>query len=143
MLVRDLKDFGLGEDWCDKTMDRQEWRRIVKEEVELVNEHDELQEKKQKDDKKRRREGRQMASEVALHCEHPGCEFMALNRAGLVNHTRQKHQEPQLGQRTHCQRTLNCQGLANHRRFCGTRHTNNRTFSSPTVFPWPASLCHS
>ena len=33
---------------------------------------------------------------VCLHCEHPGCEFMALNKAGLVNHTRQKHQEPQL-----------------------------------------------
>ena len=66
-----------------------------------------------------------MASEAALHCEHPGCEFMALNKAGLVNHTRQKHQEPQLGQCAHCQRTFNRQGLANHRRFCGTRPTNN------------------
>ena len=45
------------------------------EEVELVNECDELQEKKQKDDRKRRREGWQMASETALHCEHPGCEL--------------------------------------------------------------------
>ena len=117
--------FGLGEDWRSKAMDRQEWRQIVKREVELVNERDELQEKKQKDDRKRRREGRQMASEAALHCEHPGCEFMALNKAGLVNHTRQKHQEPQLGQCAHCQRTFNRQGLANHKRFCGTRPTNN------------------
>ena len=84
--------------------------------MELVNEHDELQEKKQKDDSKRRREGRQMASDAALHCEPPGYEFMALNRASLVNHTRQKHQEPQLGQCAHCQRTFNRQGLANHRR---------------------------
>ncbi len=125
LLVRDLRKFGLGDDWCSKAMDRQEWRQIVKREVELVNERDELQEKKQKDDRKRRREGRQMASEAALHCEHPGCEFMALNRAGLVNHTRQKHQEPQLGQCAHCQRTFNRQGLANHRRFCGSRATNN------------------
>ena len=93
--------------------------------MKLVNEHDELQEKKQKDDRKRRREGRQMASEAALHCEPPGYEFMALNRASLVNHTCQKHQEPQFGQCAHCQRTFNRQGLASHRRFCGTRPTNN------------------
>ena len=125
LLVRDLKRFGLGDDWRSQAMDRQDWRQIVKREVELVNERDELQEKKQKDDRKRRREGRQMASEAALHCEHPGCEFMALNRAGLVNHTCQKHQEPQLGQCAHCQRTFNRQGLANHRRFYGSRATNN------------------
>ena len=68
LLVRDLKKFGLEEDWRCEAMDRQEWRQIVKREVELVNERDELQEKKQKDDRKRRREGRQMASEAALHC---------------------------------------------------------------------------
>ena len=68
LLVRDLKKFGLGEDWRCEATDRQEWRWIVKEEVELVNERDELQEKKQKDDRKGRRAGRQMASETALHC---------------------------------------------------------------------------
>ena len=36
LLVRDLKKFGLGDDWRSKAMDRQEWRQIVEREVELV-----------------------------------------------------------------------------------------------------------
>ena len=125
LLARDLKKIGLGEDWRSKAMDRHEWRRFVKERAQSVNEHDELKEKKQKDDKKHRREGRQMAAEDALHCEYSECTFVALNRAGLTNHTCQKHQPPQLNQCTHCNRTFNRQGQANHQRFCGARPTNN------------------
>ena len=58
-------------------MDRQEWRRSVKEKMQSVNEREELKQKKQKDDKKRRREGQQMATEAALHCEYPECAFVA------------------------------------------------------------------
>ena len=82
--------------------------------MQSVNEHEELKEKKQKDDKKCRRDGRQMATEAALHCEYPECAFVALNRAGLTNHTRQEHQPLQLGQCAYCNRTFNHQGLANH-----------------------------
>ena len=125
LLACDLKKIGLGEDWHSKAMDRHEWRQFVKERAQCVNEHDELKEKKQKDDKKRRREGRQMAAEAALHCEYSECTFVALNRAGLTNHTRQKHQLPHFNQCTHCNRTFNRQGLANHQHFCGARPTNN------------------
>ena len=125
LLARDLKKIGLGEDWRNKAMDRHEWRRFIKERAQSVNEHDELTEKKQKDDKKRRREGWQMTAEDALHCDYSECTFVALNRAGLTNHTRQKHQPPQLNQCTHCNRTFNRQGLANHQRVCGARPTNN------------------
>ena len=59
-----------------------------------------------------------MTYEAALKCAHPGCEFVALSKAGLTNHTRQKHQQPQLAQCAHCHRTFHHQGLLNHQRFC-------------------------
>ena len=120
LLARDLKKIGLGEDWCSKAMDRQEWRWLVKEKMQPVNECEELKEKKQKDDKKCRCEGQQMDAEAALHCEYPECAFAALNRAGLTNHTHQKHQPPQLSQCAYCNRSFNHQGLANQQCFCVT-----------------------
>ena len=88
-------------------MDRHEWRWFVKEKAQSVNERDELKEKKLKDDKKCRGEGWQMAAEAALHCEYPEWAFVAPNRAGLTNHTRQKHQPPQHSQCAPCNRTFN------------------------------------
>ena len=124
LLLRDLRKIGLGDDWKSKAMDRNEWKWIVRERVESVNKSEETREKKQKDERKRRREGRQMACEAALKCAHPGCEFVALSKAGLTNHTRQKHQHPQLAQCSHCHRTFHRQGLLNHQRFCPERPGN-------------------
>lgn len=58
-----------------------------------VNEEDESREKQSKDEKKRRK-NRQMAAENALCCDLSSCTFIALNRAGLVNHQRQAHSQP-------------------------------------------------
>ena len=124
LLLRDLKKIGLGDDWRSKATDRNEWKRVVREGVETANECEESREKKQKDERKRRREGRQMISEAALKCDHPECEFVALNKAGLTNHTRQKHQQPQFAQCVHCHRTFHRQGLLNHQRFCPERPGN-------------------
>ena len=124
LLLRDLRKIGLGDDWKSKAMDRNEWKRIVRERVESVNKSEETREKKQKDERKRRREGRQMTYEAALKCAHPECEFVALSKAGLTNHTRQKHQQPQLAQCSHCHRTFHRQGLLNHQRFCPERPGN-------------------
>ena len=121
LLARDLKRVGLGEDWRSSALDRRGWRRTIVERLEEVNNTDEVLEKQRKDDRRRRREGRQMASEVALHCGRPGCSFVALTSAGLANHTHQKHQQPQSSQCPHCHRTFKQQGLANHQRFCATR----------------------
>ena len=121
LLARDLKRVGLGEDWRSSALDRRGWRRTIVERLEEVNNTDEVLEKQRKDDRRRRREGRQMASEVALHCGRPGCSFVALTSVGLANHTRQKHQQPQSSQCPHCHRTFKRQGLANHKRFCATR----------------------
>ena len=95
-------------------MDRNEWKRIVREGVESVNKSKETREKKQKDERKPRCEGQEMACEAALKCAHPECEFVALSKAGLTNHTRQKHQQPQLARCSHCHRTFHRQGLLNH-----------------------------
>ena len=124
LLLRDLRKIGLGDDWKSKAMDRNEWKRIVRERVESVNKSEETQEKKNKDERKHRREGRQMTYEAALKCAHPECEFVALSKAGLTNHTRQKHQQPQLAQCSHCHRTFHRQGLLNHQRFCPERPGN-------------------
>ena len=105
-------------------MDRNEWRRIVKEGVESVNKSEETQEKKQKDERKRRREGRHMTSEAALKCVHPMCAFVALSKVGLMNHTKQKHLQPQFAQCSHCHRTFHRQGVLNHQRFCSERPGN-------------------
>ena len=124
LLLRDLRKIGLGDDWKSKAMDRNEWKWIVRERVESVNKSKETREKKQKDERKRRREGRQMTYEAALKCAHPECEFVALSKAGLTNHTRQKHQQPQLAQCSQCHRTFHRQGLLNHQRFCPERPGN-------------------
>ena len=32
-----------------------------------------------------------MDTELALHCTHPACVFLAVNKAGLTNHINKKH----------------------------------------------------
>ena len=51
----------------------------------------EQEKKERKDERKRIRESRQADVESALCCDHPGCSFAAVNKAGLTNHKRQKH----------------------------------------------------
>ena len=43
-----------------------------------------------KDRKKRLREQRHTDAEAGLHCNHPGCSIVAVNKAGLTNHRSQK-----------------------------------------------------
>ena len=124
LLLRDLKKIVLGDDWRSKVMDRNEWERVIREGVETANECEESWEKKQKDERKCGREGGQMISEAALKCDHPECEFVALNKASLTNHTRQKHQQTQFAQCVHCHRTFHRQGLLSHQHFCPERPGN-------------------
>ena len=88
-----------------------------------LNERDEHEEVKQKDERRRRRENRLVQANAALSCPHPGCVFVALSKAGLVNHCRQKHQQPLHAQCMHCGKVVRQQGLHNHQRFCGSRPT--------------------
>ena len=54
--MRAGRKVGLGDDWRSKAMDRNEWKRIVRERVESVNKNEETREKKQKDESKLRPE---------------------------------------------------------------------------------------
>ena len=103
LLAGDLKKIGFGNDWRSKALSRNEWRCTIREGVLTVNGKDEDREKEQKDEKKRRREGWQLAAEAVLHCDHRGCGFVAINNAGLTNHIRQKYQQPSLS----CALTVN------------------------------------
>ena len=49
LLSWDLKKIGLSDDWRSRAMDRNEWKRVVREGVETTNECEESQERKQKD----------------------------------------------------------------------------------------------
>ena len=49
------------------------------------------EERRQKNERKKLRERRQVDAEVTLRCTHPACVFVSVNKAGLTNHTRQKH----------------------------------------------------
>ena len=51
VLSRDFRKIGLGDHWRSKVMDRNEWKRIVREGVESVNKSEETREK-QKDERK-------------------------------------------------------------------------------------------
>ena len=77
-------------------------------------------EKRKKDERKERREKRSMLAQMELKCPEQGCGFYAQNKAGLVNHQRQKHRA--VSQETspcpHCGEQYRKQGLYNHVKFC-------------------------
>ena len=83
---------------------------------------------------------RQMTSEAGLKCVHLSVCYP--QQAGLTNHTRQKHQQPQLAHCSHCHRTFHRQGLLSHQCFCPERqltpHHNLRT----SVWPVPLPCSH-
>ena len=125
LISRDLQRCGLIDVWREQAMNRKTWQCVVRESTARVNEEDELREKQSKDEKKKRRENRQMAAENALHCDESGCTFIALTRAGLVNHQRQAHSPPHFSTCTICGKQFHQQGLRNHQRFCSNRQQSN------------------
>ena len=78
----------------------------------------EQEEKKRKDRRKRLKEQRHTDAEAGLYCNHPGCSFVAVNKAGLTNHRRQRHTLSQVAMCAFCAPSLGQQELHNHQRFC-------------------------
>ena len=99
--------------------DRDEWNAIIENRVIELNTEAEL-EKLKKDELKERRERMFMEAQMELQCTEPGCGFCAQNKAGLVNHRRQKHRAEALETltRQHCGGQYRRQGLHNHVKFC-------------------------
>ena len=121
LLLRDLRRCGMESDWRECASNRPEWRCSVKQSVRALNNLEEQEEKRRKDFRKRRREERQRQAESALHCDFLGCTFIAANKAGLVNHTRQKHTQAQFKLCQYCSCSVGVQGHHNHERYCRAR----------------------
>ena len=77
------------ENWRERSQDRGQWRRKVKEAMEKVNRSSEASEKSCKDTQKKRREERLVTTVSSLVCDFPGCSFTDISHAGLTNHKRQ------------------------------------------------------
>ena len=95
----DLKNCDLLADWRDIAKERSTWRALVGEAITDLNGKREKEDVRKKDELKRRREspvtlGHSTASSTtpsAIACTVQGCSFVGRTKAGLVNHTRQKH----------------------------------------------------
>ena len=90
-----------------------------------MNNRAEQEEKQHKDIRKQWREESLANDAEALQCDHPGCVFTAVNLAGLVNHKRQRHIQPQL---VYCQfrgQSFRKKGVYNHQRYCSDRPLQN------------------
>ena len=96
VVMHDLKICDLLLDWCDVEQVRAVWRAYVNYAAQELNHSLEEEEARKKDMWTERREGcnppaQLSTSETVLRCDEPGCEFTSCCKAGLVNHTRQKH----------------------------------------------------
>ena len=119
-VTKDLKRCKLDKDWRAIAQDRDKWNAMVESRVNDLNAEAEELEKRKKDERKERREKRSMLAQMELKCPEQGCGFYAQNKAGLVNHQRQKHRA--VSQETspcpHCGGQYRKQGLYNHVKFC-------------------------
>ena len=95
MVLGDLKKCDLLSDWRDVACKRAAWRAMVREAAEDLNHSLEENEARKKDERKIRREGGDLPVQsqlsLSLTCPEPGCNFVGQTTAGLINHTRQRH----------------------------------------------------
>ena len=122
LVQRDLVKCGIEQDWRKLAQDRSAWRGVVEMHVDTINKETERKEDRKKDERKRRQQSHLSTASARFVCDHPNCNFRASNRAGLVNHRRQKHDPQTIGQCNRCGKSCNIQGLPNHKRFCAKRH---------------------
>ena len=79
-------------DWREIAQDQSGWTAVVDKMVENLNrESEEVEKRKRIDEHKQRRERELLEAHADLQCQESGCTFHAQNKAGLVNHQRQKH----------------------------------------------------
>ena len=120
-LVRsDLQKCNMLADWREVAQERAAWRGVVKTMTAKLNGQLEASEKERKDERKVRREEGIQPPSIELRCEEPGCMFVGQTKAGLVNHTRQRHgRKAQLQHKcTFCDKSFHKQGITMHMRHC-------------------------
>ena len=117
---------GLLSDWREVVHDQGTWRGFVGEALLELNCSREEEEARSKDQQKQRRDApghppSPIPATNLLHtCTVPGCTFVGQTKAGLVNHTRQRHgmASQVCHPCPHCVGLFRKQGLYNHSRFC-------------------------
>ena len=97
------------------------WRATIKQSIALLNKQAQVNETSRKDEMKRRGEQQLCNTKNGLHCDYPGCSFLAITNAGLINHQCQCHVTNSRIQRQFCHQMFNKQGVYNHQRFCSAR----------------------
>ena len=105
-VTKDLKRCGLKEGWRERAHDCDSWKQDITKKAEELNAEDEKEELHRKDERKRKHTERKLQSEIALHCDWPGCPFYATNRSGLVNHQHRSHGTQQLIPCLYCGREM-------------------------------------
>ena len=122
MVLSYLKSCGLLPEWRELAHDRAAWRALVKEATEELNCLLEEREASTLDERKLRREGGcpPVLSCSSLTCPEPGCGFVGQTKAGLVNHSRQRHGSGAQVRLPcpHCRGVFHKQGLSIHTRYC-------------------------
>ena len=93
VVSKDLKGCKVYKDWREIAQNHSGWTAVVDKMVEDLNRESEEVEKRKKDERKQRRERELLEAHTYLQCKESGCTFQAQNKAGLVNHQRQKHRQ--------------------------------------------------
>ena len=88
---------GIEQDWRELAQDRSAWRGVVEMRVDTINKETEQEEDREKDERKRTQQSHLTTALAGLICDHPNCNFKAINRAGHVNHKHQKHGPQTIG----------------------------------------------
>ena len=119
-MSKDLKGCKVDKDWREIAEDCSGWTAVVDKMVEDLNRESEEVEKLKKDEREQRRVRKLLKAHADLQCKESGCTFHDQNKAGLVNHQRQKHRHSALKTLTcpHCDSRYKKQGLKNHVKFC-------------------------
>ena len=134
----DLKAIGLVSGWRSKAKNRIEWRKSINTLIIDLKQNKEQSEKDMKDRKKELNVQYNNTNNICgkvninngvlngLACSFSGCNKIAVNKAGLANHIREKHSQ----QATitilcqHCGRNFKRQGFQNHQKKCATTTRN-------------------
>ena len=130
MIVDDLKKCELYPNWYEQVQDCRTWCGWIWASAEELNEEMEAAERRKKNELKQRRVATsQEQTWSGWGCSEHGCCFVGWNRAGLVNHVRQKHSSVVQHQQS-CPsllKPLHKQGFTMHERFCKNRSTRGAT----------------
>ena len=102
LVQQDLVKCGIEQDWRELAQDMSAWRGVVEMHVDTINKETEWKEDRKEHERKRAQQSQLTTALAVLACEHPNCNFKASNRAGLVNHRRQKHGPQTIEQCNHC-----------------------------------------